>query len=139
MIAVWYFNDERKFLESEKKLVTSLENNGEISSVDLNFTEHINRFWKSALGQDSQNRYTIPDHLKATGYQSVFTSGYFFTVTIPGHRYCENKEYFIVYYGTTTPAILTSQTPFLQDMIAETYRYDPISSVGPLVGGAERL
>ena len=50
VIAAWYFNDERKFLESQKILVAFLENEGEISSVDLNFTEHITRFWKSAPG-----------------------------------------------------------------------------------------
>jgi hypothetical protein len=130
MIAVWYFNDEWKFLESQKNLVSFLETDGKISSVELNFTEHNMRDWKSARDtQDSQNRSTIPDHIKATGYESVTTSGYFFTVTIPGpeipagdNYYAVNREYYIVYYGTTTPANLTSQNQFLQDMIAETYR-----------------
>jgi hypothetical protein len=134
MIAVWYFNDERKFLESQKILVAFLENEGEISSVDLNFTEHSKRFRESAPGEDSQNRYTIPDHLKATGYESASTSGCFFTVTIPEPGYyAENKEYYIVYYGTTSPANLTSQIPFLQEMIAETYRYDLKSTAGALL------
>lgn len=134
MIAVWYFNDERKFLESQKILVAFLENGGEISSVDLNFTELSIRFWKSAPSEDSQNRYTIPDRLQATGYESASTSGCFFTVTIPEPGYyVENKEYYIVYYGTTSPANLTSQIPFLQDMIAETYRYDLKSTVGALL------
>jgi len=145
MIAVWYFNDKRKFLESQKNLVGFLETYGKISSVELNFTEHILRSGKSAPGiPDSQNRSTIPDHIKATGYESVNTSGYFFTVTIPGvgvlppeSDYAINNEYYIVYYGTTTEANLTSQTPFLKDMIAETCRYDPMSSVRALLRGAE--
>lgn len=141
MIAVWYFNDERKFLESQKMLVGFLETSGTVSSVELNFTEHNMRDWKSTPGiQNSQNLQTIPDHIKATGYKSYDTSGYFFTVTIPGpgvpvhdRDYSVNKERYIVYYGTTTPANLMSETPFLKDMIAETYRYDHISSVGALI------
>jgi hypothetical protein len=51
--------------------------------------------------------------------------------------YIVNKEYYIVYYGTTTPANLTSQTPFLKDMIAQTYRYDHLASMDALPWGAE--
>jgi hypothetical protein len=141
MIAVWYFNDERKFLESQNNLIGFLETYGKISSIELNFTEQIMIFEKSVPDlQDSQKRHTIPEHIKATGYESINTSGFFFTVTIPGpgvpagnSDYTVNKEYYIVYYGTTTPANLTSQTPFLKDMIAETYRYDTTASVGALV------
>lgn len=145
MIATWYFNDERKFLESQKNLVGFLEADGKISSVELNFTDYIMRTEKSAPGiQDSQNRHTIPELIKATGYESVNTSGCFFTVTIPGPGvpakyidYSVNKEYYIVYYGSTTPANLTSWTPFFKDIIAETYQYDHLPSVGALVTGAE--
>ncbi|MCK9591628.1 MAG: hypothetical protein M0Q91_06440 [Methanoregula sp.] len=145
MIAVWYFNDERKFLESQKNLVGFLETNGKLSSVELNFTEHSIRNGKSGPGlQDSQKRSTIPDYIKASGYESVDTSGYFFTVAIPGpevpagNSYSAiNNEYYIVYYGTTTPANLTSQIQFLKDMIAGTYRYDHLASVDALVRGAE--
>jgi len=141
MIAVWYFNDERKFLESQKVLVGFLKTSGTISSVELNFTEQITLSEKSVTDlQDSQKRHTIPDHIKATGYESVNTSGFFFTVTIPGpgvpagaRDYTVNKEYYIVYYGTTTPTDHMSQTLFLKDMIAETYRYDHSPSVGALV------
>jgi hypothetical protein len=141
MIAVWYFNDERKFLESQKRLVGFLETDGKISSIELNFTEHIIRYGKSASGiQDSQKRHTIPAILKTTGYESVNTSGFFFTVTIPGpgvpagdSDYTVNKEYYIVYYGTTTPVNLASRTQFLKDMIAETYQYDHKPSEGALV------
>ena len=141
MIATWYFNDERKFLESQKNLIGFLETDGIISSVELNFTEEIIRNEKSGPGiQDSQIRHTIPGRIKATGYESATTSGYFFTVTIPGEGvlpaksdYAVNKEYYIVYYGTTTSANLTSPTPLIEDMIAETYRYDHMPSVGALV------
>ncbi len=140
IIAVWYFNDERKFLESQKNLVSFLKTTGTISSVELNFTEQIIIFGKSVPDiQDSQKRHTIPAILKTTGYRSDKTSGYFFIVTIPGpgvardSSYIVNKEYYIVYYGTTTQANLTSQTPFLKDMIAQTYRYDHLASVDALV------
>jgi hypothetical protein len=141
LIATWYFNDERKFLESQKNLVAFLETDGKISSVMLNFTEQNLQFEKSAPGiQDSQNRSTIPDYIKATGYESATTSGYFFTVKIPepgalteNGFYAVNREDYIVYYGTTTPVNLTSQNQFLQDMIAETYHYDHMPSVGALV------
>ena len=141
MIAVWYFNDEREFLESQKDLVGFLKTSGTISSVELNCTEQIMIFEKSVPDiQESQKRHTIPAILKITGYESVNTSGYFFTVTIPvpgvpvrHSDYSVNEEYYIVYYGTTTPANLTSQTPFLKDMIAETYRYDHMPSVGALI------
>jgi hypothetical protein len=147
MIAVWYFNDERKFLESQKKLVGFLKTSGTISSIELNFTEQIMIFEKSVTdSQDSQKRHTIPAILKITGYRSDKTSGYFFTVTIPGvgvlpseSDYTVNKEYYIVYYGITTEANLTSQTPFLQDMIAQTYRYDHLASVDALLWGAESV
>ncbi|MFA5222353.1 MAG: hypothetical protein WC391_08730 [Methanoregula sp.] len=145
MIAAWYFNDERKFLESQKNLVGFLETGGTISSAELNFTEYILRNEKSGPGiQDSHNRPAIPGRIKATGYESVTTSGYFFTVTIPGagvlpseSDYAINKDYYIVYYGITTGSDLTSQTLFMEDMIAETYRYDHMPSVGALAGGAE--
>jgi len=141
IIAAWYFNDERKFLESQKNLVGFLKTSGTISSVELNFTEQIMIFEKSVPDiQDSQKRHSIPAILKTTGYESVNTSGFFFTVTIPGQGvpagdrdYTVHKEYYLVYYGTTTPANLTSQTLFLKDMIAETYRYDHMSSVGALI------
>jgi hypothetical protein len=141
MIAVWYFNDEREFLESQKDLVGFLKRSGTVSSVELNFTEQIMVFEKSVTDlQDSQKLHTIPAILEITGYESVNTSGFFFTVTIPGpgvpagnRDYTVNKEYYIVYYGTTTPADLMSQTSFLKDMIAETYRYDHMPSAGALI------
>lgn len=141
MIVVWYFNDERVFLESQKDLIGFLKTSGTISSVELNFTEQIMLFEKSVPDiQDSQKRHTIPAILKITGYESVNTSGFFFTVTIPGpgvpagdREYAVHKEYYIVYYGTTTPADLMSQTLVLKDMIAETYRYDHAPSVGALI------
>jgi len=141
MIATWYFNDDRKFLESQKNLVGFLETDGKISSVELNITDYIMRNEKSAPGiQDSQNRHTIHERIHATGYDSVTASGYFFTVTIPGvgalpvdSDYTITKEYYIVYYGTTTPANRTSRTPLIEEMIAETYRYDHMPSVGALV------
>ncbi len=141
MIAVWYFNDERKFLESQKNLVSFLKTSGTISSVELNCTEQIMLIEKSVPDiQDSQKHHKIPEHIKATGYESVNSSGFFFTVTIPGpgvpagdREYTVHKEYYIVYYGTTTPADLLSRTLFLKDMIAETYRYDHTLSVGALI------
>ncbi|MFA5222603.1 MAG: hypothetical protein WC391_10020 [Methanoregula sp.] len=144
MIATWYFNDERKFLESQKNLVGFLETGGTISSVELNFTGYIIRNEKSGPGiRDPQNRPAIPGRIKATGYESVTTSGYFFTVTIPGagvlpseSDYAIHKDYYIVYYGITTGSDLTSQTLFMEDMIAETYRYDHMPSVGALAGGS---
>jgi hypothetical protein len=118
-----------------------LETNGRISSVELNFTGHTLKLGNAARDiQDSPNRHTIPDRIKATMYESVTTSGYFFTVTIPGvgvlpaeRDYAVNREYYIVYYGIETEANLTSQIPFLEDMIAETYRYDHMPSVGALI------
>jgi len=141
MIAVWYFNDEREFLESQKVLVGFLKRSGTISSVELNFTEQIMVFEKSVPDlQDSQKRHTIPDHIKATGYESVNTAGFFFTVTIPGPGvpagagdYTVHKEYYLVYYGTTTPGNNTLQNQVLKDIIAETYRYDHSPPVGALI------
>ncbi|MFA5237960.1 MAG: hypothetical protein WC362_08925 [Methanoregula sp.] len=146
MIAAWYFTDKRTFEESQKKLNGFLQTSGNLSPVELNFTGHSAGFKRSDAGvQDSQNRYTIPLYLQTSGYESGTTSGYFFTVTIPGSGgftggtdYPGNNEYYLVYYGTTTPANLTSQTPFLQEMIAETCRYDRVAREGSLAYGDER-
>jgi|GEM_PF-1860742 len=145
MIAAWYFTDERTFVESQKKLNGFLQASGNISPVELNFTGHIAGLGQPARGiQDPQSRYTIPPILQTSGYESVNTSGYFFTVTIPGSGgfagdadYPEHEEYYLVYYGITTPASLASQAPFLKGMIAETYRYDCVAREGSLAYGAE--
>ncbi|MFA6361916.1 hypothetical protein [Methanoregula sp.] len=138
MIATWYFTDERTFVESQKKLNGFLQASGNFSPVELNFTGHIAGLGQPARGiQDPQSRYTLPPILQASGYESGNTSGYFFTVTIPGSGgftgdtdYSKHEEYYLVYYGTTTPTSLTSQAPFLKGMIAETCRFDRVARMG---------
>jgi len=131
MIAVWYFNEDSRFLASRKNLEDFLNATGKITTVELNYSSVITA--EDHYGQtnrDSRNNGHVPVSLIATGYESAATTGLFFTVEIPGLN--GNNEHYIVYYGTTDPVNLAAQTPFLKEMIEETYAYDRVISAGRL-------
>ena len=139
MIAVWYFNDDQRFLESQKKLEDFLKDTGKITTVELNFTDSTRAENRSGNNPNSPYRNLLPSYLTTSGYESTNTTGLFFVVKIPGpgiqygdRNYAVNYEYYIVYYGTTDPATLVSRTQLLKEMIGETYAYDRVVYAGPL-------
>jgi hypothetical protein len=144
MIAVWYFNEEHRFLTSEKELEDFLITSGKITTVELNFTGFpVNGDLSNSPRQNSPDNDRLPASLMTTGYESMNTTGLFFTVEIPGpgiqageRQVTGNDEYYIVYYGTTDPADLLSRTPFLREFIGNTYAYDRGSSAGSLFTGS---
>lgn len=136
VIAVWYFNDDRRFLAAQKELADFLVTSGKITTVELNFTGlQANGNLANDTMPDSQTNEKLPFSLTTTGYESANTSGLFFTVEIPGSEAASgnwlkdgNHEHYIVYYGTTDPGNLSSQTAFLGEFIAKTYAYDGVST-----------
>ncbi len=136
VIAVWYFNEDRRFLASQKELEDFLVTSGRITTVELNFTGFLAKGNQSnGTMQDSHDNERLPASLTTTGYVSVNTSGLFFTVEIPGSGISSgvwpdygNNEHYIVYYGTADPANLSSQTTFLGEFIGKTYAYDGVST-----------
>ncbi|MGB7788064.1 MAG: hypothetical protein WBL42_04810 [Methanoregula sp.] len=134
LIAVWYFNDDNRFLASQKNLRDFLEDSGKITTVELNFTGFATTENRSGqMVQNSQEKNHVPAHLITTGYESTNTTGLFFAVVMPGLN--GNNEHYIVYYGTTdhtaNPADSAS-TQFLREIIGETYTYDRGSTAVPL-------
>jgi hypothetical protein len=136
MIAVWYFTDETQFRESKKELIGNLSESGKIFAVDLYMTQQKENGRNAITGmKDVKNPVIVPSPLTTLYYESKITTGDFFTITLPGSEgragtgiLPANKEYYLVYYGTTTPSNLTSQTKILKEVIAETYYYDyPLS------------
>ena len=119
MLAVWYFDDDKKFLQSEDELTQYLEKHGQISTVELDISkeidEEIRRLesgngWQSTLGQKNFN---------VTKYENEITSGYFLVYKRP---FLESRDdYFIVYYGTRGSVNLSEQTPVLKRLISRSY------------------
>jgi hypothetical protein len=139
MIAVWYFNEVSTFVSSQKKLQDFLITSGTITEVTLNFTGVLITDQSNRTAQDSFNNDLLPASLTTTGYENEETSGLFFIVEIPGpgiesggKQNTRNNEHYIVYYGTSEPATLSSRTDLLRDIIGHTYAYDRVISAGPL-------
>jgi len=139
MIAVWYFKEDQQFLTSKNRLEDFLVNSGNLTTVELIYSGSLtpeNRSYGTI--QTSHENTWLPARLTTTGYESVNTTGLFFTIEIPGGREsgekqsAGNNEHYIVYYGTAEPADLASQIPFLKELIGKTYAYDRVFSAGPL-------
>jgi hypothetical protein len=137
VIAVWYFDEERRFLAAQRELADFLSTSGKITTVELNFTSFpTNGNQSGDTMPNSYNNEKLPPGLTTTGYESASTTGLFFTVDIPGPgnssggwQASGNDEHYIVYYGTTDdPANLSSQTTFLREFIGKTYAYDGVST-----------
>lgn len=140
MIAVWYFNDDGKFLEAQRQLKEYLVTSGTCRNVALNFSGSLTTGLSSIPGQDSYDNDLLPASLMTTGYESADTSGLLFTVELPGsgiesngRHSLGNNEHYIVYYGTVEPATLASRVDFLTGIIGRTYAFDRVIAAGPLV------
>jgi len=119
LIAAWYFDDEKKFLQSERDLYQYLEKHGRVSTVELDITEEINGETKSG-----------PKRFDATKYESEITSGYFLVYKKP---FLESRDdYFIVYYGAMGSVDLSKQRPLLKELIAESYYLKESGTIGGL-------
>ncbi|MFA4876699.1 MAG: hypothetical protein WC586_04755 [Methanoregula sp.] len=139
MIAVWYFTDDNKFLESALRLKEYLKNSGTLTTVELDYPSSNGTSQSIRDFPNTHDNSRLPGHLTTTGYESPDSTGLFFTAEIPGpgiqsgvSRYTVNNEHYIVYYATAEPQDLGSQLLFLREMIGETYAYETGIKAAPL-------
>lgn len=131
LIAAWYFDDEKKFLQSERDLYQYLENHGQVSTVELDINEEINEEIKRRENRLAWGPTFGPKSFDVTKYESEITSGFFLVYKIP---FIEDRDdYFIVYYGAMGSVNLSNQTPFLKELIAEGYYLIEPGTVGDLM------
>ena len=123
LVIAWYFNDLKKFLQVEEELYQYLEVNGQVSTVELNINEEIERFGK-------EERYGLKI-FNVTKYESEITSGYFLVYKKP-FGLVERDDYFIVYYGSMGSVDLSGQTPHLKELIAYEYYLQEPGTLGGL-------
>jgi len=136
MIAVWYFTDENTFRDAKKALLASLAVSGQSLESDLELSHQADVRRNPPEGSPAGEKTSPASSLiKATGYQGDGTAGYFFSVTRAGSWiaagdgiFPASKEYYLVYYGTTTSSDLASQSEILREFIAETYAFDRVIS-----------
>lgn len=119
MLAVWYFDDDKKFLQSENELTQYLEEHGQVSTVQLDINEEIDEEVKRLESKNAWRPTFGQKKFDAAKYDSEITSGYFLVYKKP---FLESRnDYFIVYYGTRGSVNLSEQTPVLKKLIAKTY------------------
>ncbi|KGK98505.1 hypothetical protein LI82_12490 [Methanococcoides methylutens] len=119
MLVVWYFDDDKKFLQSENELNEYLSERGKVSTVQLDISEEIGEEIKRLESKNTWRPTLGPKRFDATKYESEITSGYFLVYKKP---FLESREdQFIVYYGTKGSVNLSEQTPALKKLIAKSY------------------
>lgn len=122
LVAAWYFEDSKKFLQAEEELLQYLEGHGRVSNMMVDISEEIKR-----SGKDE--RYKGEIMFDVTQYENEITSGYFLVYNNPfGIR----DDYFIVYYGFVGSFNLSNQTVFLKELIADGYYVNEPGTVGNL-------
>lgn len=133
MIADWYFTEPAGFHSAREQLLGYLRQTGSVSSVDFNGTSGTlpDITTGDEILQNTNDGPRLPDSIRATGYESGNTSGYFLTASRPGTGimmgnfwYSPDQEYYIVYYGVVTPGSLSRQHTILSDLVRETWAYD---------------
>ncbi|NPE28792.1 hypothetical protein HNV12_12675 [Methanococcoides sp. SA1] len=101
VMIVWYFETESEFQRGEKKLSEYIEDRGQIEDVELYIRGGINTA------------------LNATKYEENETSGFFIVYEKP---FGDNRDdYFITYYGTTTPELFSEQEDEIISLITHSY------------------
>jgi len=121
VIAVWYFDTKENFVREEAQLLKYLENNGNISTVDLDMRSGQDTIKMEILEKTRETQYVVSPKLRATAYTGRNTTGYFFAVKKPVSS--DREDYFIEYYGSIGKTNLSSQAPLLRMLIAENNDY----------------
>ncbi len=119
LIAAWYFDDSKKFLQAKEDLYQYLEENGRVSTVELNISKEMSEEIKRRESRLAWGPTFGPKSFDVTKYESGITSGYFLVYKKP--FLAGRDDYFIVYYGSIGLVDLSNQTPFLKALIADEY------------------
>lgn len=130
LIVSWYFDDEKKFLQSEKDLYQYLEEHGRVSIVELDISEEISDEIKRRENRSAWGPTFGPKSFDVTKYESEITSGYFLVYKNP---FIEGRDdYFIVYYGAMGSVDFSKQRPLLEKLIATSYYLNEHGEIGGL-------
>jgi len=119
LVAAWYFDDSKKFLQAKEDLYQYLEENGRVSTVELNISKEMSEEIKRRESRLAWGPTFGPKSFDVTKYESGITSGYFLVYKKP--FLAGRDDYFIVYYGSIGLVDLPNQTPFLKALIADEY------------------
>ena len=113
LIASWYFNDEKQFMQARVDLATYIKEHGAASPGG---------FYRASHKLDGS---------AVTKYESNTTSGYFITFIRPFSA--DQNDYFIVYHGLMGSSQISVQTrSVLRKLMAEGY-YNESGTVEPLL------
>jgi len=130
LIVSWYFDDEKKFLQSKGDLYQYLEKHGRVSTVELNISEEISEETKRRENRSAWGPTFGPKSFDATKYESEITSGYFLVYKKP--FLVSRGDYFIVYYGAMRSDDLSKQKPLLKKLITTSYYLTEHGEIGGL-------
>lgn len=127
-IVVWYFDNRNAFDHSENRLLEELKHEGKIRDVTLDMSREELDYRDASLFDASVASPGFPRFLNATSFESANESGYFIAVKKPIHW--DREDYFLLGYLAGNKN-LTSQSPYLEDLIARGY-YNVTGSYGEL-------
>ena len=130
LIAAWYFDDSKNFLQAEADLYQYLEEYGRVSTVELNISEEMDEEIKRRESRLVWGPTFGPKRFNATEYESETTSGFFLVYKKP--FLAGRDDYFIVYYGLMGAVNLSNRTPFLKELMADGYYLNEPGTVGGL-------
>jgi len=130
LIAAWYFDDSKNFLQAEEDLYQYLEEYGRISTVELDIDEEMDAEIKRRESRLAWGPTFGPKRFNVTEYESETTSGYFLVYKKP--FLAGRDDYFIVYYGLMGSVNLSNQAPFLKELITDGYYLNEPGTVGEL-------
>ncbi len=130
LIAAWYFNDSKNFLQAEENLYQYLEEYGRVSTVELDMGEEMDEEIKRRESRLVWGPTFGPKRFNATEYESETTSGFFLVYKKP--FLAGRDDYFIVYYGLMGSVNLSNQTSFLKELITDGYYLNEPGTMGGL-------
>jgi len=123
LIASWYFNDEKQFMQARFDLAAYIKEHGTATPSRSVFSTDPSGLVSSEFA--SSRRFDI------TQYESNMTSGYFITYTRPFSA--DQNDYFVVYYGLMGTSWVSGQTRLaLRELMAEGY-YSESGIMEPLL------
>jgi len=135
LIAAWYFDDSKNFLQAERDLYQYLGERGRVSTVELDIDEEMDEEIKRRESRLAWGPTFGPKRFNVTEYESETTSGYFLVYKKP--FLAGRDDYFIVYYGLMGSVNLSNQTPLLKELITDGYYLNEPGTVGSLKSQAK--
>jgi hypothetical protein len=117
-IIVWYFDNRNSFAGAENRLLENLKSEGNVQAVSLDLSREEKDYRDASSVDASVSFPEFPRLLNATSFENPNQSGYFFAVKKP--ILWDREDYFLLGYLAGTEN-LTSQSPYLEDLIARGY------------------